>query len=57
MFKGVNDEVALIHIPAHAVLQALFDDILKEPERTVRDKEMCRDYPSYKLAWEYVSGS
>jgi hypothetical protein len=53
-FKGINDEIAQIHVPVHAVLQALFDDILDEPERTKRDKEMCKNYPSYKLAWEYV---
>lgn len=54
LFTGVDDEIARIHIPVHAVLQALFDDVLKEPERTKRDKEMCNNYPSYKLAWEYV---
>lgn len=53
-FKDVEDDIALIHIPVHAALQALFDDILNEPERTKRDKEMCKNYPSYKFAWEYV---
>lgn len=54
LFKSVNDEIAQIHVPVHAALQVLFDDILEEPERTKRDKEMCKNYPSYKLAWEYV---
>jgi hypothetical protein len=54
IFGDVDDEVALIHIPVHAVLQTLFDDVLGEPERTTRDKQMCENYPSYKLAWEYV---
>lgn len=57
LFNDVDDEVALIHVPVHAILQALFDDILKEPERTKRDKEMCKNYPSYKLAWEYVDNA
>lgn len=50
----VSDEIARIHVPVHATLQLLFDDILHEPERTIRDKKMCENYPSYKLAWEYV---
>ena len=54
LFKGVNDEIAQIHVPVHAALQSLFDDILNEPERTKRDKEMCKNYSSYKLAWDYV---
>lgn len=39
IFPDVDDANALIHIPVHATLQALFDDILKEPERTKRDKK------------------
>ena len=54
LFKGIEDEIAQIHIPVHAVLEALFDDILEEPQRTKRDKQMCENYHSYKLAWEYV---
>lgn len=54
LFEGVEDEVARIHIPVHATLQALCDDILGEPQRTERDKKMCENYQSYKLAWEYV---
>jgi hypothetical protein len=54
LFEGVEDSVALIHIPVHATLQALFDDVLGESERTLRDKELCESWPSYKLAWEYV---
>lgn len=54
LFPGMEDEVALIHIPVHAVLQGLFEDVLQEPARIKRDKEMCNDYLPYKLAWEYV---
>jgi hypothetical protein len=54
LFGPIEDKIALIHIPVHAVCQALFDDVLGEPERTLRDREMCQKWPSYKLAWEYV---
>lgn len=54
MFSSVEDPITLIHIPVHAMLQALFDDVLGEPERTARDKEMCSTWPSYQAAWEYV---
>lgn len=54
LFEGIDDEIARIHIPVHAVLQALFDDVLHEPGRTKRDRQMCSNYPPYKLAWEYV---
>lgn len=54
LFPNVDDGVALVHIPVHAVLQAVFEDVLNEPHRTQRDKEMCSRYPAYKNAWEYV---
>ena len=54
LFKEMDDGVALVHIPVHAVLQAVFDDILNEPNRTIRDKEMCSNYLPYKTAWDYV---
>lgn len=54
LFPDIDDEIARIHIPVHATLQALFDDVLHEPERTARDKAMCSKYAPYRLAWEYV---
>lgn len=51
---GVHDFNVAVHIPVHAALQALFDDVLGEPERTVRDKKMCQRWPDYKAAWKYV---
>lgn len=52
---GVQDDfVVAVHIPVHAMLQALFDDILGEPERTIRDRKMCKKWPKYKAAWDYV---
>lgn len=54
LFEEIDNGVALVHVPVHAVLQAVFDDVLKEPSRTKRDKEMCSNYPPYKMAWDYV---
>lgn len=54
LFDEVDNGVALVHVPVHAVLQAVFDDILNEPRRTQRDKEMCSNYLPYKTAWDYV---
>ena len=44
----------IVHIPVHAVLQMIFDDVLKESQRTKRDKQMCKNWPDYYAAWEYV---
>lgn len=54
LFPSIDNENALIHIPVHATMQALFDDILHEPERTLNDKKMCESYSDYSLAWDYV---
>lgn len=54
LFPEITDEVALIHIPVHAVMQAVFDDTLNEPERTSNDKKLCEGYSSYEQAWQYV---
>ncbi len=45
---------ALVHIPAHASMQAIFDDVLKEPSRTESDKKLCKQWKDYNAAWEYV---
>lgn len=44
----------VIHIPVHAVMQALFDDIIDEPRRTARDKKACQKWADYHAAWQYV---
>lgn len=54
LFEGIDDGVALIHVPVHAVLQTIFDDVLHEPNRTKRDKVMCSNHLAYKTAWDYV---
>lgn len=45
---------ALVHIPVHATMQALFDDVLQEPQRTKHDRELCKKWPDYAWAWQYV---
>jgi len=44
----------LLHIPVHAGLQAVFDDVLHEPKRTERDQQESKEWPDYNAAWEYV---
>ncbi len=54
LFPDVRNPIALLHIPVHAVLQYIYDDILDQPERTVRDKALLEDNPEYSQAWHYV---
>lgn len=44
----------IVHIPVHAVLQAIFDDVLHEPARTKNDRKLCRERPDYDAAWACV---
>ena len=44
----------LIHIPVHAILQYVFDDVLNEPQRTKNDRAKCSKWPDYDAAWQYV---
>jgi hypothetical protein len=46
----------LIHIPVHAVHEAIYLDVLKMPERLERDKQNVTnsDNTDYIQAWEYV---
>lgn len=44
----------VVHIPVHATLQAVFDDVLSEPNRTKRDKKLCEQWSAYNAAWKYV---
>ena len=46
--------VTRVHIPVHATLQAIFNDVLLEPERTKNDKKLCKQWPDYDAAWKYV---
>lgn len=42
------------HIAVHAGLQALWIDILQQPDRLQRDKKACETSEGYRQAWEYV---
>lgn len=48
---GEHEFETLIHIPVHAVLHAIFIDIVKHPE--MLDEEI-RDKDTYRASWEYV---
>lgn len=43
-----------VHIPVHAIMQKIFDDIINEPDRTIHDKKECEQWPEYDAAWKYV---
>lgn len=51
---GDHPKIVLNHIAVHAGLQALWCDVLGEPERVRRDKDACRGREGYRQAWEYV---
>lgn len=44
----------LIHIPVHAVMEALYRDVLNRPELVDLDKKQTSSYKAYKDAWKYV---
>ena len=54
MFGGKRPKNVIFHIPVHATLQAIFDDVLGEPERTERDMKHSQKAPAYDKAWKYV---
>lgn len=57
LFRGVSGFSALVHIPVHAALKAIYLDVLKDPSRLKRDIESCKKYDwggPYSEAWEYV---
>lgn len=54
MFGEDYDIVTIYHIPVHATLSALYNDILNEPERVKRDIELVAAHPAYRDSWAYV---
>ena len=44
----------LIHIPVHAVMEALYRDVLDRPDLVDLDKKQTSSYEAYKNAWKYV---
>lgn len=55
IFGNEHEDNVLIHIPVHAILQALFDDVLHEPTRTKNDRKLCKQWRAYDDAWIYVA--
>lgn len=54
LFGNEHTKNTLVHIPVHALMQAIFEEYIGEPERIIRDKEMYKGYPDYEAAWDYV---
>lgn len=54
LFGKTHTWNTVVHIPVHAAMQALFDDVLGEPERTARDKRHSKKWSDYDAAWKYV---
>lgn len=53
LYKNENKKTA-IHVAVHAILEAIYTDILKKPKEIVRDIKDMQNYPDYKKAWEIV---
>ena len=51
---GKHSFNVIVHIPVHALMQAIFDDVLHEPQRTTHDKKLCEQWEPYHNAWKYV---
>jgi len=54
MFGEDHSNITLVHIPVHAMSEAIFVDVLSRPELVVQDKEEVKDNPDYAAAWDYV---
>ncbi len=55
LFGAEHTFNTLIHIPVHAILQSIFEDVLHEPDRTKNDQSLCKKWPDYDEAWHYVN--
>ncbi len=53
LFPKENKKTA-IHIAVHAILEAVYVDILKQSKEISKDIEECKGFPDYKRAWEIV---
>jgi len=56
LFGSEHSFVTLVHIPVHAVLKAIYYDVLTEPMRHERDISDCKKWNAteYVKSWEYV---
>ena len=57
MFGDDHSFGTLVHIPVHAVYQAIFNDVIGEPQRTASDIAFVKKDEAYRKAWEYVEAS
>lgn len=53
IFKTEN-QLAANHIMVHAILEALYTDILHQPNEIIKDINDCQKLPAYKRAWDVV---
>ena len=53
IFKTEN-QLAANHIMVHAILEALYTDILHKPSEIIKDIDGCQKMLDYKRAWEIV---
>jgi len=49
-----ENRITAIHISVHAILEALYTDILKDPDTILDDTKRYKDSPDYERAWEIV---
>ena len=56
MFGKNHSFITLVHIPVHAIHEAIYLDVLHDPNRLVRDKvsHQQNKHADYVKAWEYV---
>jgi hypothetical protein len=54
LFGDEHSFKTLVHIPVHAMLEHIFLDILHDPNKLQKDKEFCKCFSDYDLAWNYV---
>lgn len=59
MYGKKYSYLTLVHIPVHAGCKYIYEDVLKEPNRTLRDIDDIKSWSSdakndYQYSWEYV---
>lgn len=54
LFGDEHSFKTLVHIPIHAMLEHIFLNILQDPSKLQKDQELCKRFPDYELAWNYV---
>lgn len=53
LFKNENRKTS-IHVAVHAILEAIYTDILKKPDEIIKDIKETQKWVDYKRAWEIV---